>query len=339
MVLLFSCAAADEHETEDKVAPLFQSNDLLEVRIAAPLDEIMRIRSREDELPGTITYRDDSGDDVTVNIGVRTRGKYRHQKDVCPFAPLRLNFKKPKGTVFARSDKLKLVTHCRNTVNRYKQALLREYLAYRIFNMLTDESFRVRLLKVRYIDSPTGEFVEDSYAFLIEHRSQLAKRIGLEYNPTEKTRVAEIAPAHTNLGSVFQYMVGNTDFSPIKGADGEACCHNYMLFGMEPGATLAIPYDFDMTGIVSAPYASHNPAFRLRNIRQRLYRGRCVNNDYLPQTRQVFKENRQAIYDLLDELPEFSALSAKKTTAYIDDFYEIIDSDKEFERRLTEKCL
>jgi hypothetical protein len=318
--------------------PLFQSNELLEVRITAPFGKIMRERSKDLEEPGTITYRNDSGDDITLNIGIRTRGNFRHQEEICPFAPLRLNFRKKKGTLFAKSDKLKLVTHCRSSTENHTQDLLREYLAYRILNTLTDKSFRVRLLKVRYVESTTGESVDDNYAFLIEHRDQLGKRINLKHNSAESTWIGNLVPEHTNLVSVFQYLIGNTDFSPIAAEPGQPCCHNYVLMGDEPGKMLSIPYDFDLSGIVSAPYAQPNPRFKLRNVRQRRYRGRCIYNDFLPLSVQVFQEKRQAIYGLIDSLPDYSSSSARKTVDYIDDFYKIIDSDKQVEKRLKNQC-
>jgi hypothetical protein len=224
-------------------------------------------------------------------------------------------------------------------MDTYKQSLLREYLAYRILNVLTDLSFRVRLLKVRYVESTNGRIEEENYAFLIEHRDQLGKRLGLEYNPVGKTRVDALTPNHTNLVSVFHYLIGNTDFSPIVGARDEPCCHNHILMGDEPGKILSIPYDFDISGIVSAPYGTPNPKFELRDVRERLYRGRCVNNEFLPESTKAFQEKRQAIYDLIDVIPDSSFVSIKKTTSFIDAFYKIIDSPKLVERRLAKKCV
>jgi hypothetical protein len=338
IALLMATAIGADEGDEYQGPPLFQNNDLLEVKITAPFGKIMRERSKDDEEPGTITYRNDSGDDITLNIDIRTRGNFRHQEDICPFAPLRLNFSKTKGTLFAKSNKLKLVTHCRNDTERYRQALLSEYLAYRILNTLTDKSFRVRLLKVRYVESTSGKTVDDNYAFLIEHRDQLGKRIGLKHNPTESTWIGNLVPEHTNLVSLFQYLIGNTDFSPIRAEEGEPCCHNYVLMGDEPGKMLSIPYDFDLSGIVSVPYAKPNPRFRLRNVRQRLYRGRCMYNDYLPVSVHVFQEKRQAIYGLVDSVPGYSSESARKTVDYIDDFYKIIDSEKQIEKQLKSAC-
>ena len=102
---------------------------------------------------------------------------------------------------------------------------------------------------------------------------------------------------------------------------------------------LSIPYDFDVTGIVDAPYAVPNPRFRLRNVTQRLYRGRCVNNEYLDSTLQLFMDRKQAIYDLPDSVPGLSNKSIKKSRRYINEFYATIESPKRVDRYLVDKCL
>jgi hypothetical protein len=327
----------DDGETE----PLFASNDIIDVTITAPFAEIMRERFYDEDSPGTISYQDVEAGEVTLDIGVRTRGRFRRQAKICPFAPLRLNFKKSetKGTLFAGSNKLKLVTHCRDRYSKYEQALLREYLAYRIFNLMTDASFRVRLMRVKYIDSGEKNREQETFAFLIEHDKQLAKRIGLDQNEIEATEIGYLDRAHTNLASVFQYLIGNTDFSPIRAAEGLPCCHNYVLFGQEEGHIFSIPYDFDMTGLVDAPHTAPNPRFRLRDARERLYRGRCSNNSYLDGTLQAFLERKQAIYDLFVTNPHFDKRSRKRTQQFFDAFYKTISNPKDVQRNLVKRCI
>ena len=343
IILLFAlaCTSASGAESADNkdTAPLFRSNDLLDVTISAPIKQIMRDRSDSEDTPGTLTYEDPEAGETTLDIGIRTRGRFRRQTDVCPFAPLRLNFSKTKGTLFAKSDKLKLVTHCRSGSNTYTQTILKEYLAYRILNTLTDASFRVRLLRVTYVDTSRDKVVDTNYAFLIEHRNQLAKRIGREVSRAETTTVSALDGPETNISSVFQYLVGNTDFSPVKGVPGERCCHNYVLLKSGEDKIFSVPYDFDVTGIVDAPYAVPNPRFRLRNVKQRLYRGRCDNNEHLEATLQLFRDRRQAIYELLDTVPDLSGGNIKKTRRYIEEFYDTIDSPKHVERYISGKCL
>ena len=337
--LAFSVAAADDHENGGKVAPLFQSNDILEATLTAPIEQIMRERSDEEELPGTFTYRDaETGAEVEVSVAVRTRGRFRRKKETCRFAPLRLNFSKKKGTLLAKSDKLKLVTHCRTGSTRYEQALLKEYLAYRILNAVTDWSFRVRLLRITYVESTDGEEIVETYGILIEHRDQLAKRIGMKVDRSESTTIPALDGAHTNIVSVYQYLIGNTDFSAIKGVPGEPCCHNHVLMGND-SIQISVPYDFDVSGIVNPPHGAPNPRFKLSSLRERLYRGRCYNARHLESTLQLYRDKRDDIYALIENLDGFSAAESKRTQRYIEDFYKVIDTPRKKNLKLVRGCL
>ena len=337
--LAISVAAADDHENSGQVAPLFQSNDVLEATLSAPIEQIMRERSDKEELPGTFVYRDaETGAEVKVSVAVRTRGRFRRKKETCHFAPLHLNFSKKKGTLLAKSDKLKLVTHCRTGSARYEQALLKEYLAYRILNTVTDWSFRVRLLRIKYIESTNGEEITETFGILIEHRDQLAKRIGMKVDRSETTTIPELDGAHTNIVSVYQYLIGNTDFSPIKAMPGEPCCHNYVLFG-DGSTKVSIPYDFDISGIVNPPYGAPNPRFRLSSLRERLYRGRCYNAGHLETTLQAYRNKRGEIFGLIESLEGLSGKESKRTQRFIKDFYDVIDSPRKKNLKLVKGCL
>jgi len=332
---------ANGGEGSRKTVPLFVDDGVLDITIKAPFKTIMKNRSLDEDQPATLTYTDAEAGEVTVELGVRTRGRFRRQSKVCTWAPLRLNFKKStvKKTVFAGADKMKLVTHCRNRSTRYTQALLSEYLAYRILNVTTDASFRVRLMRVTYVDTDKKNREHTELAFMIEHKSQLAKRIGLDTNETEKTEIELLDPRHTNLSSIFQYLIGNTDFSPIRAAPDEPCCHNYMLFGAEAGHIIPIPYDFDMSGIVDAPYAEPNERFRLRSVRQRLYRGRCSNNEHITASVEAFLDKKSAIYDVVKSIDLYKPRTRDKTLQYLNDFYEVISSPKQVQARVSDKCI
>ena len=330
---------ADDDAPKRKVAPLFTDNAVLNVTITAPFAEIMRVRSLDEEMQGTFTYRDaESGEDVTLDIGIRTRGRFRHDRNTCPFAPLRLNFKKTKGTLLAKSNKLKLVTHCRSKSGKYEQTVLREYIAYRILNTVTELSFRARLLRVRYVESTDGSEVEYRYAILLEHRDQLGKRIGMKYSDAATTTISSLDGAHTNLVSVFQFLVGNTDFSPIKGQSGEACCHNHVLLRNDQ-RQISVPYDFDLTGIVNAPHAKPHPRFNLSSVRQRRYRGRCVNNAQLDASFAAFRSQRPAIFELIENVEGMTNGTRKSVARYVESFYKIIDSPRLVEREILRDCL
>ena len=339
LLAITTSAAADDSRDAEGAVPLFSDDTIVNATITAPFQEILRTRSLEDELPGTLVYRDaESGEDVTLEIKIRARGKFRRQKENCGFPPLRLNFRKSNDTLFAGSDKLKLVTHCRNRSNAYEQTVYKEYLAYRFLNILTGWSFRARMMQIRYVDVADGEEIANSPAFLIEDDAQLARRIGMKRDKSETTTVSALDAAHTNLTSVYQYLIGNTDFSPVKGPPGQACCHNYVLFKGDD-RLISVPYDFDVSGLANPPHAKPNPRFGLANVKQRLYRGRCANNGQLEETFQLFRDQKQAIYDLVNNQQGLSKKERKRTVGYIDDFYKIIDSKRQVNYRFLKACL
>lgn len=330
--LLFAGLSAASAAVEPD--PLFAADDVLEVRLAAPFEEIMKERPDEIEIPGILALAAADGRMLELDVGVRTRGNFRRRKDICIFPPLRLNFKKSqlKDTVFAKQDKLKLVTHCDKGTRDYEQAILREYLAYRILNVLTDFSYRVRLLHISYVSTDDRDAEKVSYAFLIENDDRLAKRIELQQQKISRIGFAALQPEYTNLTSVFQFFIGNLDFSPIRGNDGEDCCHNHALFSADQKVYWSIPYDFDLSGIVDAPHAAPNIKLGQQQVRQRVYRGRCVNNDKLPATLQQFRDKRADIEALVDGFAALDKGSRRSIDAYIASFYKYINGKRALEQ-------
>jgi hypothetical protein len=339
-IIGFLTIASSHAQVSKDPDPLFQSSDILNVRISAPIRTLLKERSDEQDLDGMFQYTDDAGEKVEVSVGIRTRGISRLKPGVCQFPPLRLDFKKSqiKKSLFHKQDKLKLVTHCRDKSRRYEQTLMNEFLAYRILNQLTDISFRVRLLRITYVDTDGVDADRTAYGFLIEHKDRLSKRLGLQPLNIAKTTVRSLDLEYTNLISVFHFMIGNTDFSPIAGPEA-SCCHNHVLIGEEGQPLLSVPYDFDQSGLVDAPYGITNPRFRLRNAKERLYRGRCINNGYLEGSLAVYKERREAIFQLIANQEGMTAGWSKKMTKFLGTFYKVIDSPKQVERQLVKKCI
>ena len=335
VALLAATASAQTSETPD---PLFRENSILQATVTGPLTTLVRERPKDEYLPGVFAYTDSDGNQVELDLEIRARGHFRHQN--CDYPPVLLNFrrKQTKGTLFDHQNKLKLVIQCDRS-DRYEQAVLREYLAYRILNTVTNKSFRVRLLSVTYVNTEKTRENEPRYAFLIEHKNRLAERFDLKDLEIERTSVSTLDGAQLNLTSIFELLIGNTDFSPIAGAPGDACCHNYVLFGADDVPQWAVPYDFDQSGFVDAPYAGPSPSLRIRDVRQRLYRGRCANNEHLETSLQTFRDNKSAIYALVDEQPGLTPYVRKDLTRYIDDYFKLINDPREVKRLIIDKCI
>ena len=335
--LLFSGAEAQEIRAPD---PLFQSDEILDVRIVAPISTLVSERSIDAELPGIFQYTDSAGEAVEFDIKLRARGKFRRDKDNCRFPPLRLNFAKSqtKGTLFHKQKKVKLVTHCQNS-SKYAQVLLREYIAYRLLNVMTDASFRVRLLRITYVENERSKADDVRYGFIIEHKDRLATRMGKTILEIPGTSPRSLNPEYANTISLYHYLIGNTDFSSVRGPKGELCCHNHVLFGNEGEPVWSIPYDFDQAGLVGAPHAEPNPQFRIRTVKQRLYRGRCIHNDYVEATVANYRGKREELLRIIGELEVASDRSVKSMTSYIEKFYKTLDSPERVTNAIIKKCI
>lgn len=324
----------------DDADALFDGDSVLEVTITAPFEQIMEERPENEYVAAKFDYISADGKQHSLDVGIRTRGEFRRRSDICPFAPLRINFRKKQldDTRFDHQDKLKLVTHCRDGSARYDQSVVAEYLAYRILNLMTDVSFRARLMRVNYVYTEDEESVQ-AYAFFIEHKDRLAKRLQLTETELPKVGIREIEPQHTNLVSVFHYLIGNTDFSPISAAPGEMCCHNHVLFGGDEPPYWSVPYDFDQSGLVNAPHAAANPRFKLRTVRNRLYRGRCINRLVLPDTLELYRAKRSEIETLINGQVDLEERTRKSMLSFVDSFYKTIDNEKRLASQLTKACI
>lgn len=341
LVILAPCPAAAAQGTDAASWPLFERNDLLEARIEAPLETLMDERDDTEYLPGTFSWVDASGARRELDLELRARGNYRRQEDICDVPPIRLNFKKKQveGTEFAGQDKLKLVTHCQNKREQYEQYVLREYLAYRIFNILTDRSFRARLLRVTYVDTDGENETSTHYGILLEDDDRLAERLGVQKLEVPYTSVSDLDPAYAALVSVFQYMIGNTDYSLIRGEKDEDCCHNIVLLAQASGGHLAVPYDFDFAGLVDAPYAGPNPKLRIRRVTQRLYRGPCAYNEHVDAAIAGTREHQADIMDLVASLEGLDDRSRERVAKFLGKFYEDTADAGSVQDHIVRKCL
>jgi hypothetical protein len=323
-----------------EIRPLFANHDTLAVRIEAPMTTLMKKQPDEEYLEGTFSYTDSAGQEHSFDLKVQTRGRYRRQKSTCNFSPLRLNFPKGQveGTEFDGQDKLKLVTHCQTNKKNFEQYVLREYLAYRIMQTLTDNSFGARLMQITYVNTEKNGDSMTKYGFVIEDEDDIGIRLGLTPADVHGIKSAELDPVPANIASVYEYLIGNTDFSLILGPEGTSCCHNAILFSAGGAPYIPIPYDFDFSGIVDAPYAEPNPRFKIRSVTDRVYRGRCWNNELLDSTFAYFLEKEAEIRNLLAELEGLDDKNRSEVSKFLDEFFADISDPSVKEKKFIKDC-
>ena len=313
-------------------APLFATPEPLVFTLDTDLRRLLRDRgANRVEHGATLRYVAESGDTVSLDVDLRTRGIFRLKH--CAFPPLRLDFPESRvhGTAFAGQDKLKLVTHCRSSRSPYEQNVIQEYLLYRIFSVLTERSFRARLARVTYRDTTGHDEPLTRYAVLLEAEDDLARRLGATVVTSASVHDLLIEPEDGALVAVFQYLIGNTDWS-IWGL------HNIMIVRDTGGPLFAIPYDFDFAGVISAPYATPPPQLPIRSVRERLYRGFCQPDTVLLSVLARFRAAKDSIYALYRSVPDLSARDARQALDYFDAFYRTINDPAAVRREFVRGC-
>jgi hypothetical protein len=276
-----------------------------------------------------------------MEIGLRTRGKFRLKRSTCEFPPLRVNVRtqQASNTVFAGEDKLKLVTHCDDDRSEYEQYVLQEYLVYRLYNLFSDMSFNVRLAHITYVDTEEDRDTITRYGFFIEDEEHVAMRSGWEALEVPQVPPDVYDQVQLNLVEVFQYLIGNTDWDAFKNApDEDACCHNVKVVGDMVGPVFPIPYDFDFSGIIDTRYATPDPSLRMRNVRQRQYRGICRPREEIDSTLQVFQDLKDDVYALYRTQQGLDEDVLEDTIEYIDEFYETIENPGRVRSRIERDC-
>lgn len=318
--------------------PLFESEETLRLILEVPMKTLLRSAKKNPVVEGRLHYTDAGGNSVTLDITMTTRGRSR--LEICSLPPLSISLKNGQtGTaLFAGQKKLKIVTNCNNS-SSFDAYLYQEFGIYRAYNLLTDHSFRVRMLEVTYrdIEGKRRDMIEP--AFFIESDREVAERLGKTTIERKRIESGQLEPEQANIYELFQYMIGNTDWSITKGPGTEDCCHNGKVVG-DPGATsnwVVLPYDFDQAGLINARYALPAEGLRIKRVTQRLYRGRCSRNEYLHDTIALFNERRGALETVL--LPNvLNERNIKKARDYLDEFFVTINDPGELDKKITGAC-
>ncbi len=124
---------------------LFEDGPPLDITLTSEFNLINKERNPDNskQFPGVLTI---DGRDIAVTLG--SRGHFRLKRTTCDFVPIKVVFAPAQmaGTVFEGQTTLKLGTHCQNA-REFDQYVMREYLAYRLANLVTPATFRARLVR------------------------------------------------------------------------------------------------------------------------------------------------------------------------------------------------
>ena len=301
------------------------------MRLDYPLKEIVARTNDSTYLASSLSYMTEDNAWVDVSVDIRIRGGFR--RSYCHFVPLRLKIgtDEAEGTIFEANRKLKLVLPCLKSKSA-SDNLLKEYMAYKIYEVITPYHFKTRLLDIELLE-PNGDKgkIQVLKAFVMQGDDSFAR----EHNAKEIERfIKSDAQDETGrlINAFFQYMIANTDFSTVY-------LHNEKLFYIQDGIT-PVPYDFDMSGLVNASYAVvsqiQNETLPITNVTSRLYRGFETSEEKMQEVRSLYLSKEEEVFEAIDRLQGYFSNpkefeSAKK---FIQGFFEILQDDKKFTKRM-----
>ncbi len=312
---------------------LFDSEQILEIKLEGDFNKLFKDTMGEPQyFDFSMGFANNTEKQISMPLRIRTRGHFRREMNICDYPPLLLNFAKDdyENTVFHGKDKLKLVMPCQG--DKY---VLREFYAYKLYNLLTEKSLKVRLVRLTIIDqSEKAKEYEPLLCFLIEEEEQMAQRNKMTSLDQELIRPEKIEQEDFHRMAVFQYLIGNTDWSIQYRQNIK------LMKTPEMENPIAVPYDFDHSGIVAAPYAKPAPELLLKYVTDRRYRGYCMTDlKVFEKTFSEFNTKRDAIYSLYSESKLLDEKYVKSTLKFLDDFYLTINNSKRVKFEFQYPCL
>lgn len=327
LVFSFSSVAQQMEQT-----PLFLENGALEARLEFSFRDIKKSESDTVYTATQFYYRNKGQEWDSIDVRIRARGKFRREN--CFFVPIKMKIKKKDraGTLFEGNKNLKLVMPCMREGNS-DDLVIKEYMCYKLYESISPYAFSTRLMDLTPHDNRNRKTKEYRVkAFIIEDDKQVARRANGEILEGFQRNALFMQDSLAALQDVFQYMIGNTDWSSDRQ-------HNVKIMLLPSKIKVPLPYDYDMSGLVNAPYAVVNEKIPIENVRERHFRGLCRNEGLGEFVRLKYIELepnfRKTLLTLEDQMDPKEALAVEE---YLEDFFSLIKDRKRFEDQILRKC-
>lgn len=335
--VLFSMGLTYAGETR---TGLFNSNEPISVTLRGPFSTIDKERDKSKEYSGFLEYENNQGELVSLDVKLSARGNWRLRTNQCRHAQLWVNLKKKQvvDTLFAGQDKLKMVVQC-SVGSNSEQWLLKEELAYKVFNEFSDLGLRTQLMQVDFVDPEKPRKSRTEYAFFIEHHKSLAENRAMDTESESSIRMRSLDPQQTTRVALFANLIGHTDFSFFEGPPDDKCCHNMKILFDEAGTRFPVPYDFDNTGWVSADYtAGPSPNIPIKSTKERIYRGLCLHKQEVDPLIAELQHIETRIRQLVANQPGLSYRNKKRLSDYTEDWFATLQDSTAKQADLVETC-
>ena len=330
VLLLYAATASGQSKIID-AKDFFSDELVINMTLSVDMKNLLAAKRDTNYVAASVSCVFPDSSSIKENIRIKPKGDFRRKN--CNIASLQLDFKNVSSPLLSPLKKLKLIGGCSRSSGD-EQLLLKEYLVYKLYNLFTDMSFRVRLLNVTYQDTREKMKPYTQYAFLIEDIDELAKRNQCRKRDKGAFQTEQTDRKQMTLVTIFQYMIGNTDWSvPTR--------HNIRLITPKNDSMahpFVIAHDFDYTGFVNASYAIPPEMFETTKITERVYRGFPRSKEELQEAVNIFLAKESQVKSIIADFKLLNAGEKKEALRYIDEFYEIAKNKKQYEYEFIDKA-
>jgi hypothetical protein len=322
-------------ETDSLLEDIFKGETVLNLNLYANFDSIIEDASvlRSVSRPARLQANSLTGSSVSFPVYIETRGNFRMKPENCNFPPLKLIFlKKNDGrSIFIKNNSAKLVSQCQLFQNNYEAYLLQEYLIYKIYSYLSEYSFRVRLLKIAYINDGFLFDTLTRYSFALEPPKEMAKRYKAKRVNSNNVAMDKIDFWQYKLVCFFEYMIMNNDWSI-------AICHNIELIQTDPeNPPVPVPFDFDWSGIIKVPYSVPSASGMKIIQPERSFKGDFKSRRQVKDMIRYYNSKRGEIYAMVSGFKELDGSYRISLLKTLDDYYDILNAYFTFSKKIIHK--
>jgi hypothetical protein len=312
--------------------PLFQDNEILEARLEYSFRDIKRNKSDTAYYATHLYYQNKEKQWDSIKIRIRARGNFRREK--CFFTPIKIKIKKKDnaGTLFEGNQNLKMVMPCL-TGRDNNDLVVKEYLCYKLYQSISPYAFSTKLINLTLTDVRNKKSNEYQVkAFIIEDDKRVAKRADAKLLKGFQRNPLFMQDSLAAMQDVFQYMIGNTDWSSIMQ-------HNVKVMLLPSKVKVPIPFDYDMAGLVDAPYAVVKESMPIKNVRERHFRGFCRNDDLAEYVRLKYLELEPDLWNVVRSVEgQMDPKQALVVENYLKDFFSVVRNKNRFDENISKKC-
>lgn len=316
---------------QQKEPTLFNDQSPLSIGLTISFTEAKDTKSDSSFIASELSFKSKDEAQDSVHVKIKARGHFRLEH--CYFPPLKLKIQKSdaKGTVFQGNRNLKLVLPCQRS--KYNNApLVREFLCYKLYEQMAPYYFSTRLVDVDLTEIKKSKRVAYQLkGILIEDFDEVGKRYNAKVIEKRNIHPRNYNDTTALRFELFEFMIANTDWSMIYE-------HNSNTF-FKNGSYIPVPYDFDMSGLVNAPYAIVDANLSITQVTERLYRGFCRPAPVLDFVRKEMIGKEQTVLAVIDQYSNlYTEKEAEETRNFVKAFFEILKDDNRFNEMIATKC-